>query len=199
MNNRKATFLTQSKLLLSTNLLVISGICWGGNLPPVIDDFSNATNNSLGFPRYFMNDSVAGGGTEAGQEISEGVISAKGDIVPPRGQPGWASIILPIGLENTPQDASAFEGLRLLVKINSGNISISANSTEIRNFDYHTAPIVVTTDGKFHEIKIPFASMKRNWSEQTPLNTKTLNSVSITAFGFERTNFDFALDEVSFY
>jgi hypothetical protein len=199
MNNRKATLLTQSKLLLSTYLLAISGICWGGNLPSLIDDFSSSTANSLGFPRYFMNDSVAGGGTEAGQEISEGAISTKGNIVPPRGQPGWASIILPVGMENTAQDASAFEGLRLLVKINTGNISISANSTEITNFDYHTAPISVTADGKFHEIKIPFTSMKRNWSEQTPLNTKTLNSRSITAFGFEKTSFDFVLDEVSFY
>lgn len=199
MNNRKTNALMFIQPLLLSTLLVSASISFGSGMAPVVDDFSNAQQTSLGFPRYFVNDTMAGGNTKTEQEIAEGVISTKGEIIPPRGQPGWASIALPLEAQGTPKDTSAFEGVRLLIKVNSGNISVSANSTEITNFDYHVAPVAVAADGKFHEIKIPFASMRRSWSEQTPLNTKTLNSISITAYDMAKGSFDFAVDEVSFY
>ena len=180
-------------------ILTFSSASFGGGLSPLIDDFSDATNNNLGIPRQFLNDTLAGGSTTTAQEVVQGTITAKGEIIPPRGQPGWASMIFPLDSQSLPKDASAFEGVRLLIKINSGSMSISANSTEITNFDYHAAPITVMADGKFHEVKIPFAAMKRAWSEQTPLNTKTINSLSIVAFGLQKSAFDFAVDEVSFY
>ena len=199
MNNRKTNALMFIQPLLLSTLLVSASISFGSGMAPVVDDFSNAQQTSLGFPRYFVNDTMAGGNTKTEQEIVKGVISTKGEIIPPRGQPGWASIALPLEAQGTPKDTSAFEGVRLLIKVNSGNISVSANSTEITNFDYHVAPVAVAADGKFHEIKIPFASMRRSWSEQTPLNTKTLNSISITAYDMAKGSFDFAVDEVSFY
>ncbi|UUA71190.1 CIA30 family protein [Cellvibrio sp. QJXJ] len=180
-------------------ILTLSSASFGGGLSPLIDDFSDASNNNLGIPRQFLNDTLAGGNTTTAQAVVQGIINAKGEIIPPRGQPGWASMILPLDSQSLPKDASAFEGVRLLIKINSGSMSISANSTEITNFDYHAAPITVMADGKFHEVKIPFAAMKRAWSEQTPLNTKTINSLSIVAFGLQKSAFDFAVDEVSFY
>jgi len=168
-------------------------------MSPIVDDFSDPENNSLGIPRQYMNDTVSGGGTSTEQSVSDGVLSVTGEIVPPRGQPGWSSAILILDPQGMPQDASAFEGIRLLVKVNKGNISVSANSTDVQNFDYHAAPVLAKSDGKFHEVKIPFASMKRAWSEQTPLNTKTISGLSIVAFGMQKGSYDFQLDEVGFY
>lgn len=199
MNNRKATVLLFIQPLLLSTLLASASSSFGSGMAPIIDDFSDAKNNSLGFPRYFLNDSMAGGGTKTEQDVAKGVISTKGEIIPPRGQPGWASFALPLEAQGVPKDTSAFEGIRLLVKVNSGNLSVSANSTEIANFDFHAAAVSVAADGKFHEVKIPFTSMKRTWSEQIPLNTKTLNSVSITAYDMAKGSFDFAVDEVGFY
>lgn len=199
MNNRKTSVLAFIQPLLLTTLLASASVSFGSAMAPMVDDFSHAQHTSLGFPRYFLNDSIAGGSTNAEQNLVKGMLEAKGAIIPPRGQPGWASIALPLEAQGRPKDTSAFEGIRLLVKVNSGNLSISANSTEITNFDYHAAPVAVAADGKFHEVKIPFRSMKRNWSEQIPLNTKTLNSISITAYDVAKGSFDFAVDEVSFY
>ncbi|WP_323815024.1 CIA30 family protein [Cellvibrio sp. NN19] len=199
MNFHRVTILATSKVLLMALWLAASSISFGADLAPIIDDFSDANNNSLGFPRYFMNDSMSGGGTTTQQKIAEGIISYNGDIAPPRGQPGWASVALLLDAQGLPKDASSFEGIRLLLKVNAGNISVSANSIEITNFDYHAASVVVKADGKFHEIKIPFISMKRSWSEQIPLNTKTLSSISITAYDMAKGSFDFSVDEVSFY
>ena len=180
-------------------LLTASGYCYAEALESLVDDFSHPENNSLGIPRQFVNDTVAGGSTSTQQHVSGGVLSVRGDIAPARGQPGWASSVLLLDPEGLPRDASAFEGIRLLVKINKGNLSISANSTEVTNFDYHAAQVLVTADGKFHEVKIPFTSMQRAWSEQTPLNTSTIASLSLVAFDVQKGSCDFAVDEVAFY
>lgn len=170
-----------------------------GALDPTIDDFSDPDNNSLGLERQFVNDTVSGGQTRMEYDFEEGVFSAKGEISPPRGQPGWASTVLLLEAQGLPQDASAYEGIRLLVRVNKGNLSITANSSEITNFDFHAAPVTRHTDGEFHEVMIPFTQMKRAWSEQTSLNTKTLTSLSIVAADLQQGSFDFEIDEISFY
>lgn len=199
MKTTNTTAFSLVKTLALTSLLVCSNAAFCAALPPLVDDFSNAKDNNLSLPRQFMSDAVTGGTTKIEPNISAGIMHVKGDIVPPRGQPGWASAILPLSVQGKPEDASQFDGIRLLVKIHNGNMSISANSTEVTNFDYHAAPIAVAADGKFHEVKIPFVSMKRAWSEQTPLNTATLNSLSIVSYSLQAASFDFEVDEVSFY
>ncbi len=168
-------------------------------LASLVDDFSNAEVNSAGVARQFLSDTMAGGGTSMTPEVSDGVLSVSGEIAPPRGQPGWASSVLILDPQGLPRDASQFEGVRLLIRINKGMLSVSANSTEVTNFDYHAAPITAKSDGEFHEVKIPFTSMRRTWSEQTALNTKTIQSLSIVAFDVQNGAYDFELDEVGFY
>ena len=170
-----------------------------GTLDPTVDDFSDPNNNSLGIGRLFIDDTTGGGGTRTQYRVEGGVLSAKGDILPARGQPGWASTVLMLDPEGLPQDASSYEGIRLRVRVNQGNLSISANSSEITNFDYHAAPVVRQSGGKFYEVKIPFTKMKRAWSEQTPLNTKSLVSLSLVAVDLQKGSFDYEVDEVSFY
>ncbi|GGA81274.1 hypothetical protein GCM10011369_24030 [Neiella marina] len=168
-------------------------------IPPVVDDFSDPHQNNLGLARQYLNDSLAGGSTSTEQTIADGVLSVSGKIVPPRGQPGWASSVLLLDAGGQPQDASEYQGIRLLIKVIQGTVSVSANSTEIDNFDYHAAPVMVKSDGQFHEFKVPFDRMKRAWSAPTPLNPATINSLSIVAYGVQPGDFSFELDEVSFY
>ncbi len=165
----------------------------------LIDDFSDQQNNSLGFPRQFVDDTSTGGNTSVTHSVANGVFSAKGELMPARGQPGWASAILLLDPQGAPVDASRYEGITLRVRINKGSLSVSANSADVTNFDYHAAVITRKADGDFHEVRVPFSSMKRTWSEQTPLNSKTLSSISLVSFGVQRGTFDFEIDEVRFY
>ncbi len=199
MNFNKITFSRLSKALGLVSLLSFCSASYSSELTPLVDDFNHATSNSLGITRQFLDDTIAGGKTKTEIKIIDGKLNIKGEIVPPRGQPGWASSVLLLEQQGLPQDASKFKGIRLLLKVDSGNISISANSSEITNFDYHTAPVSVKADGQFHEVKIPFVSMKRTWSEQTSLNTSTISSLSIVSFGLQATSFNYAVDEVGFY
>ena len=169
------------------------------NTPSVIDDFSDSVLATTGHERQFLDDSLAGGSTSAKHTIDSGVLHVTGELVPPRGQPGWASSVLPLNTVGLPFDASAHTGIKLRLKVSKGNVSVSANSTEVTNFDYHAVSVAVRADGQFHEVTIPFSDMKRMWSEQTALNPKTLNSLSIVAYSMQKAAFDFEVDDVRFY
>jgi hypothetical protein len=170
-----------------------------GDLGPAVDDFSEPNKNSLGIDRQFIDDTTSGGTTRTEYRVDGGVLSAKGEISPPRGQPGWASTVLLLDPQGLPQDASAYEGIRMVVRVTQGNLAVSANSSEVTNFDYHAAPISRQPDGEFHEVRIPFDQMKRAWSEQTPLNTETLTSLSLVAVDLQMGSFDYEIDEIGFY
>ena len=187
------------KLVIAVSLVAFSSATFAGTFPPVVDDFSHATVNNLGAPRQFLDDTMMGGKTQTDIEVAKGTLHIKGEIVPPRGQPGWASSVLLLNAKGLPQDLSQYKGVRLLMKVDKGSLSVSANSADVTNYDYHAAQVLVKPDGKFHEVNIPFDSMKRAWSEQTPLNTQTLTGLSIVAFGIQKTSFDFEIDQVSFY
>jgi len=199
MNSFKNLSRSLRNALAGILILATSGIAFADTTQSLVDDFSDAQNNSLGYPRQYMNDSMAGGQTTTEQEVKDGVYTAKGEIVPPRGQPGWASSILLLDPAGAPIDASSYEGIQLRLRIKKGMISVSANSTKITNFDYHAALVTRQPGNEFQEVKIPFSSMKRAWSEQTPLDAATLNSISIVAVAMQKESFEYELDEVSFY
>ncbi len=199
MQTLKTFATTTSTLFLTLSLMVASAATMANLSSPVVDDFSHDTNNNLGIARQFFSDAMAGGKTTSQQQIANGIIEVKGEIAPPRGQPGWASTVLLLDPQGLPQDLSNYEGVSLRVKLSTGNLSLSANSVEVTNFDYHAAPIAVQADGQFHDVKIPFETMKRAWSEQTQLNKQSINSLSIVAFDMQKGSFDFAVDQVNFY
>jgi hypothetical protein len=80
-----------------------------------------------------------------------------------------------------------------------GLLSVQVSSTEITNYDYHTSAPVTRKPGAFQEVRIPFAAMKRAWSEQTPLNLKTITSINLVAAGMAPDAFAYEVDEIGFY
>ena len=187
------------KTVLVIHFIVFSGFALSNVLTPIIDDFNNGTKNNIGIERLFITDQTVGGTSTNEVQIIDGVMQVKGKLVPPRGQPAWVSSVLPLDQQNNPQDVSKYKGVRLLIKVNKGIISLSANSTKVTNFDYHTALVNIPNDGQYHQIDIPFNTMKRTWSEQTKLDLKTLVSLSIVAFSIQPSTYEFELDQVSFY
>lgn len=165
----------------------------------VVDDFSAETVSTLDTPRQFFNDAISGGKSVTENKVQGGKLISSGELIPARGQLGWSSSVLLLNADGTARDLSKFDGVKLVVQLNKGDLSLSANSTEVTNFDYHASLIMVPKDGKFHEIKIPFDSMKRAWSAQVALNKQTINSLSIVAFSTQKADFEFSVDEVSFY
>ncbi len=191
---------TFATLILGMALVLapISLVAEGNGVGNLLDDFSDVQNNSLGIPRMIIDDTTAGGKSTSTQTVADGVLSSAGDLAPPRGQPGWVSLILLLGENGTPVDISQYEGVRMNIHVTKGMLSLSVNSTDVQNFDYHAAMIEAGGKG-FKEVKIPFKSLRRAWSEQTKLNAESVASVSLVAVGLQPGSFAFEIDEIGFY
>lgn len=165
--------------------------------PAVIDDFSATKRH--GADRLLFNDKDLGSHSQATQSCEAGVLVVKGELSPGRGVPAFISVPLLLSADMQAQDVSAYEGVRLRVKVKKGILSVQVASADVTNFDYHTGGPVATPGGEFQEVRLPFKAMKRGWSEQTALNLKTITSVNLVAFGMAKDTFSFEVDEIGFY
>jgi hypothetical protein len=164
----------------------------------LVDDFSNPAQTSRGAGRLLFTDKDAGSRSQATQHCQNGVLIVQGNLAPGRGAPAFISIPLLLTPDARPQDLSARTGLRLKVKLTQGSLSVQLASTDITNFDYHAAPVAAKR-GEFVEVRVPFKDLRRAWSEQTPLNAKTVTSVNLVVFGMAPGAFAFEVDEIGFY
>ena len=166
--------------------------------PALVDDFSNATQTSRGAGRLLIDDAGAGSKSRATQRCENGVLLVQGELVPGRGAPAFISIPHLLTPDAKPEDVSAYTGVRLRVKVTTGTLTVQVGSTDVDNFDFHSAPVVAQR-GEFVEVRVPFTDMKRAWSAQTPLNTKVVNGVNLVAFGMAPGKFAYEVDEIGFY
>jgi len=190
--------LLPSLLLATTGLAILSPAPARAATSALVDDFSAADHTTGGAGRLVIDDKGAGSQSHATQLCKNGVLKVEGELVPGRGAPAFISVPLALTPDGKPQDISAYAGVRLRVKLVQGPLSVQVASTDIQNFDYHSA-IVAAKRGEFVEVRVPFNDLKRTWSEQTPLNTKSVTSVNLVAFGMAKTAFAFEVDEIGFY
>jgi len=162
-----------------------------------LDDFSDATLTSLETARMVVNDTGVGGQSNAKLSTDGGVLRMEGTLAPARGMPGFVSLVLLLSADGQAQDLSAYEGIRLRVRVAKGNLQVLAASAEVANFDYHAMSL--RRSGDFEEIKVPFAELKRVWSEQTSLNLATITSINLVASGMQAGPFLYEIDEIGFY
>jgi len=164
----------------------------------LLDDFSSAVRSSVGAARMLIDDASLGSQSTATQSCADGIVTVKGTLVPGRGVPAFISFVLLATPDAQPRDLSAYEGVRIRMKVSAGMISVQASSTEIDNFDYHSSPLPVQ-GAEFQEVRVAFRDMKRAWSGPTPLNPKTITSINLVAFGMAKGDFAYEVDEIAFY
>ena len=167
--------------------------------PLLLDDYSDPKANRNGVERLLIDDKAAGSRSQATQTCEQGVLTVKGDLVPGRGVPAFISVVSPLTADGKPKDLSAYEGVRLRVKVVKGSVIVQVASADIQNFDYHSGAPIAGKRGEFQEVRIPFKDLKRAWSEQTALNLKSITSVNLVSFGVAKDSFEYAVDEIGFY
>jgi hypothetical protein len=190
---RFARSLTLALVLFATGISVLRAAD-----PALVDDFSNAAQTARGAGRLLFTDKDAGSHSTATQRCENGVLVVEGNLAPGRGAPAFISIPLLLTPDAKPQDVSAYTGVRLKVKLGQGILTVQVASADVTNFDYHSAP-VIGKRGEYVEVRLPFKELKRGWSEQIPLNTRTVTSVNLVAFGMAPGAFAFSVDEIGFY
>ena len=167
--------------------------------PALLDDFSDAKHNRHGIDRLLIDDKGAGSQSHATLKCENGVLAVEGELVPGRGVPAFISLVSLLTPGGKPKDLTGYEGVRLRVKTGKGILTVQVSSTEIQNFDYHTSAPIVGKSGEFTEVRMPFKDMKRAWSEQIPLNLKSITSINLVSFGLAKDTFAYEVDEIGFY
>ncbi len=165
----------------------------------LLDDYSDPARNNNGVERLLIDDKTAGSQSRATQRIENGVLSVSGELAPGRGVPAFISLVSPIAADGRATDLSMYSGVRLRVKGIQGIFCVQVASADITNFDYHTsAPLAGGVDG-FQEVRVSFKELKRAWSEQTPLDLRSITSVNLVSFGMARGAFAYEVEEIGFY
>jgi hypothetical protein len=167
--------------------------------PAVVDDFSAVDHTCTGAARLVITDRQMGGQSHATTAIAEGRMAVTGELKPGRGAPGFVSVPLLLVPDAHPQDLSRYTGIRLRIKITQGTLTVQAASAAITNFDFHTSAPIARQPDEFQEIRIPFKTMKRAWSEQTSLDLATITSINLVSAGMAPGAFAYVVDEVGFY
>ncbi|MCC5025494.1 MAG: CIA30 family protein [Candidatus Synoicihabitans palmerolidicus] len=181
----KPTSCLLDQLLTSAYPLIFPGLLLGpiyarAESPSMlVDDFADTTYTMNGMPRMVFTDKEAGGQSQATHSFADEIISVQGKLVPGRGTPAFVSIPLVLTPTGNAQDLSDYEGVRIQVKVKQGSLMVQLSSADIVNFDFHTSKPITRNPDEFKEVRIPFTALKRAWSEQTPLNLKTITSVKI--------------------
>lgn len=173
---------------------------WAEGAPALLDDFSAAEHTTAGAGRLVITDQQAGGQSTATTTFAGGVLHVEGALAPGRGMPGFVSMPLLVAPDGQPRDLSAYEGIRLRVKVLQGVLTVQAASAAIDNFDFHTGPAIIRRRPvAMQDVRIPFAAMRRGWSEQVPLDLKTITSINLVAAGMAPAPFAYEIDEIGFY
>jgi hypothetical protein len=167
--------------------------------PLLLDDYSDAKRNKIGAERLLIDDQAAGSQSRATVNCKDGALSVSGDLVPGRGVPAFISAVSLLSAEGQPKDMSAYEGVRLRVKVIKGSLSVQIATSTITNFDYHASAPIAGNGDDFQEVRIPFKAMKRAWSEQTALNLESVTSINLVSFALSRDAFAYEVDEIGFY
>jgi hypothetical protein len=187
-------------------LSLIAPLCALGSIaahcatsPLLLDDYSDLKRNKNGVERLLIDDKAAGSHSQATQKCENGVLTVKGELVPGRGVPAFISAVSLLSPDGKPKDLRTCQGVRLRVKVTKGILCVQVGSAEITNFDFHSSAAISGKRGEFQEVRLPFKEMKRAWSEQTPLNLKSITSINLVSFGVAKDTFAYEVDELGFY
>lgn len=167
--------------------------------PFMLEDYSDPKRNKSGAERLLFDDKSAGSKSTATQEFEKGCLKAKGQLEPGRGAPAFISIVSPLLPDGKPKDMTGYQGIRLRVKVLKGILCVQVATSEIQNFDYHTSAPISGKNGEFQEVRITFKELKRSWSEQVALNSKTIISINLVSFSMAKDTFAYEVDELGFY
>jgi len=186
-------------IILSFTLGPDTGHAATAPTPALLDDFSDPKHNAHGIDRLLFDDKGVGSQSHATQQCGHGILKVAGELVPGRGVPAFISVVSLLTPDGKPQDLTGYAGVRICVKNTKGLLSVQVGSADIQNFDYHASAPLAGRRDEFQELRVPFKDLKRSWSEQVPLNLKSVTSVNLVSFGMAKDTFAYEVKEIGFY
>jgi hypothetical protein len=162
----------------------------------LLDDFS-AARSSSGAELSFDVDTAWGGASTLRSERRGGTLRVYGKVTPNKGMPGTAGISLHIDGGDAPVDVSAYTGVRIRIKAAKGALALKLVTDGVKNYDYHS--FAIAAKPAVQQLDIPFTQFRQLWSAPIPFTGKDMRGIALWASGFAPGDYDFTIDEISFF
>jgi hypothetical protein len=167
--------------LLILAALLLHAPTFAGEADLLIDDFSSETGvSALGTRWSAISDRVMGGVSDVAATVEDGErrhVHLTGEVkaVPGLGSPGFVQL----GLDLGRLDASAYKGLRLVVRGDGGTYGAHLRTPEVRR-PWQSWRSTFVAPGTWTEIHIPFSAFEAYRVEGT-LDLTQLQRLSLIA------------------
>lgn len=164
----------------------------------LVDDFSSPTMHPGGASEWNLESDSSFGGTSSVSAVrTGGTMRVRGALAPGNGRPGIAGVTFQFDSAGAPFDVSAFDGVRLRIRVDKGTPTLKLLSAGIRNYDYHTGFLAVKPG--MNTIDIPFASCRQLFSAQVPWTGLDMLGLAVWDVAMTPERYDFTIDSIELY
>ena len=146
-----------------------------------------------------MTDKVRGGASTFSLVEREKTGHFSGKLSPTSNNPyAWAGSTMALASGNTPQDLSAFKGVKVKVKVEKGDVYISLPISDVKNYDFHM--FTLKAEVGWQEVEIPFTSFQQYFlNPKIELTGKNIIGITLGASGMQAGEFSFEIEYIDLY
>lgn len=164
----------------------------------LLDDFESGTlTSALGTTWRVFRDQAVGGRSTAEVVVAGGMLRVEAAIRPAPGGIGFVELALPLDAAGAPRDVSAFDGVRIRLRVRRGTLALKVQTAEVTNYD-HPA-VVISPSDTVQELMLPFSAFGPLWSPPTPWTGRRVLGLALSAGGTETGEVAYEVEEVAFY
>jgi len=164
----------------------------------LLDDFESGTlTSALGTTWRVIRDEAVGGTSTAEVVVRGGALHVEAAIRPAPGGLGFVELALPLDAAEAPRDVSAFDGVRIRLRVRRGTLALKVRTAEVTNYD-HPA-VVLGPSETIEELTLPFSEFGPLWSPPIPWTGRRVLGLALSAGGTEASEVAFEVEEIAFY
>jgi len=164
----------------------------------LVDSFaSDSLRSALGTTWRVYRDEAVGGASTADVRVSGGTLHVEAAIRPGPGGFGFVELALPLDAAEAPRDVSAFDGVRVRLRVLRGSLALKLRTAEVTNHD-HPAVLVGPSDA-VQELTLPFAAFGPLWSPPVPWTGRRVLGIALSVGGAAAEEVAYEIEELAFY
>ena len=170
--------------------------------PPIeqalLDDFASGTlTSALGTTWRVVRDEAAGGNSTIEAAVRGGALHVEAAIRPAPGGLGFVEVALPLDGADAPRDVTAYDGVRVRLRVRHGTLALKVQTAEVTNYDYPA--VVLEPSAVVRELELPFSAFAPLWSPPVEWTGRRVLGLAFSAGGVEPAEVAFEVEELALY
>lgn len=164
----------------------------------LLDDFESGTlTSALGTAWRVVRDEAVGGTSTAEVAVKDGALHVEAAIRPAPGGLGFVELALPFDAAEAPRDVSAYDGVRVRLRVRRGTLALKVRTAEVTNYD-HPAVLLGPSE-TIEELTLPFSDFGPLWSPPITWTGRRVLGLALSAGGTEESEIAFEVEKIALY